>query len=161
MLAPAPPAGAGDRDARGASSSRLSPAGYEKRVLQLTNARREAHGCRPLRANAALRTAAGRHSQRMANFGFRQNVWNSSPGYHQLPGEQDLGTRVTRAGYRNWTGVAENIAYNYPTPRDVVRGWMNSSGHRANILNCSFRHLGVGYVKREGEHWWTQNFGRR
>jgi uncharacterized protein YkwD len=56
-------------------------------------------------------------------------------------------------GYKS---AAENIAKGYSTPKAVVDGWMNSSGHRANILNPSFTHIGVGYVK-DGNIW-TQMF---
>ena len=52
--------------------------------------------------------------------------------------------------------AAENIARGYSTPEAVVNGWMNSSGHRANILNASFKKIGVGYVS--GGHYWTQMF---
>ena len=52
--------------------------------------------------------------------------------------------------------AGENIAKGYATPQAVVNGWMNSSGHRANILNASYTHIGVGYVA--GGNYWTQMF---
>ena len=52
-------------------------------------------------------------------------------------------TRITNAGYK-WSGAAENIAKGQRTPADVMKAWMNSSGHRANILNCGLKDLGVG-----------------
>ena len=52
--------------------------------------------------------------------------------------------------------AGENIAYGYKTPAEVVRGWMNSEGHRANILNASFKEIGVGY-SADGNYW-TQQF---
>ena len=52
--------------------------------------------------------------------------------------------------------AGENIAMGYATPQAVVNGWMNSPGHRANILNASFTRIGVGYVA-DGNHW-TQMF---
>ena len=64
-------------------------------------------------------------------------------------------------GY-DWTMVAENITAGYTTPESVLRGWMSSSGHRRNILNCRYRHIGVGYkVSDSGTPYWTQVFGRR
>lgn len=52
--------------------------------------------------------------------------------------------------------AGENIAYGQRTPKQVVDGWMNSSGHRANILNSSYTQIGVGYVPNG--HYWTQMF---
>ena len=56
----------------------------------------------------------------------------------------------------NYRTAGENIAMGQKTPREVVDGWMNSEGHRANILNGSFTEIGVGYA--ENGHYWTQMF---
>ena len=56
----------------------------------------------------------------------------------------------------SYKSAGENIARGYATPEAVVNGWMNSSGHRANILNKSFTHIGVGYV--QSGNYWTQMF---
>ncbi|MGN0977744.1 MAG: CAP domain-containing protein, partial [Faecousia sp.] len=56
----------------------------------------------------------------------------------------------------SFRSAGENIAKGYATPQAVVNGWMNSSGHRANILNANFTHIGVGYVS--GGNYWTQMF---
>ena len=54
----------------------------------------------------------------------------------------------------------ENIATGFPDPAGVVTGWMNSDGHRANILNCAYVHMGIGYaVGGTGTVYWTQVFG--
>ncbi|KAM3096790.1 CAP domain-containing protein [Phormidesmis sp. 146-35] len=74
---------------------------------------------------------------------------------HQLPEQPPLGERVRKAGY-NWSGVAENIAKGQQTPEQVMSSWMNSPGHRANLLAPQYQHLGVGYANR----FWTQVFGR-
>jgi uncharacterized protein YkwD len=66
------------------------------------------------------------------------------------------GDRITRAGY-TWSAYGENVAYGYATPEQVMNGWMNSPGHRANILNCSFKEIGVG-LAQPGSYW-TQDFG--
>lgn len=129
----------------------------ERRVIEFVNNKRAKHGCRPVRERFTLRKAARRHSWRMAN----HNVLS-----HQLIREPSLGVRITNAGYVNWRIVGENLAmssrYGYAwTPRQVVRAWMRSPGHRANILNCKYRHIGVGLVKRNGLRWWTQDFGRK
>ena len=125
----------------------------EKKVVRLTNARRIDRGCRPVRVVSTLNLAAQRHTNRMARAHRLE---------HQLPGEPGLGRRVTRAGYRGWTMIAENIAAGHPTARSVVRGWMQSPGHRRNILNCRYRHIGVGFARAaNGTPYYTQVFGRR
>lgn len=129
----------------------------ERRVIEIVNNKRAKHGCRALKERRTLRKAARRHSRRMAN----QNVLS-----HQLFREPSLGVRVTNAGYTNWRLVGENLAmsnrHGYAwTPRQVVRAWMRSPGHRANILNCNYRHIGVGLKKADGVRWWTQDFGRK
>jgi uncharacterized protein YkwD len=65
--------------------------------------------------------------------------------------------RLKSAGYL--TPGAENIAKGYQTTTDVMAGWMKSSGHRANILNCNLRAIGVGVHFGPGGPWWTQDFG--
>ena len=56
----------------------------------------------------------------------------------------------------SFRSAGENIARGYATPQAVVNGWMNSSGHRANILNANYTHIGVGYVAQG--NYWTQMF---
>lgn len=124
----------------------------ESRVLALTNRERRARGCRALRDSTVLRRAARGHSVTMARHGRMS---------HQLPGEPRFTARITNAGYRGWRIVAENVARGFSGPAAVVRAWMRSPGHRANILNCRLRDLGVGVVLHGGQLWWTQNFGRR
>lgn len=124
----------------------------EDRVLSLTNVERRKHGCPSLRANGYLRKSARGHTTTMA----LHNLMS-----HQLPGEPYFSKRITRAGYTGWTLVAENVARGFSGPSAVVRAWMNSPGHRRNILNCKLRDLGVGVALQGGQLWWTQNFGRR
>ena len=68
--------------------------------------------------------------------------------------------RDVQAGYTPWTTLAENVAAGQQTPEAVVAAWMNSAGHRANILNPSFRDIGVG-VAKGGSYgiYWAQEFG--
>ncbi|WP_084255212.1 CAP domain-containing protein [Nocardioides sp. J54] len=124
----------------------------EDRVLRLTNVERRKRGCAPLRSNRHLRKSARSHTVRMA----MRNQMS-----HQLPGEPYFSRRITNAGYRGWRLVAENVAHGFSGPPAVVRAWMQSPGHRRNILNCRLRDLGVGVVLSGGQLWWTQNFGRR
>jgi uncharacterized protein YkwD len=118
----------------------------EAEVTRLTNVERAKAGCGALRIDARLTTAARLHSQDMVDRGYFS---------HTSPDGEGPGDRAEAAGYPSWSG--ENIAAGYPTPTAVVRGWMSSDGHRANILNCSSKATGVGYDPREDI--WTQMFG--
>ena len=118
-------------------------------VIRLVNVERKAAGCGSLTGESRLHKAAQKHSTRQAT----QDTMS-----HQLPGEASMGDRVTAEGYR-WGGVAENVAAGYRTPADVMDGWMNSPGHKANILNCGYQNIGVGVAKSsKGTLYWTQNF---
>lgn len=144
-----------DRGAVRLSGGTSTPAlaaygGMERQVIRIVNRKRVAHGCRKVGERLTLRKAARRHSARMAA---AQNL------SHQLPGEPSLGVRVTNAGY-HWSMVGENIAFGQTTARSVMRAWMRSPSHKANILNCRFRHLGVGVAFDGSYYWWTQDFGR-
>ncbi|PPK68902.1 CAP domain-containing protein [Actinokineospora auranticolor] len=121
----------------------------EQQVLDIVNARRAEAGCGPLRWNDKLATAARKHSQDMAVRGYFD---------HTSPDGRTPWDRMRAEGYTK--GGGENIAAGQATPDAVMTGWMNSSGHRANILNCSFGELGVG-VYRGGSYriYWTQAFG--
>ena len=83
---------------------------------------------------------------------------------HTNPDGQDPGDRISAAGFHG-NGWGENIAAGYSTAQRVFAAWMNSDGHRANILNCKFNRIGIGYddgqVKSEwGPGSWVQDFGR-
>lgn len=156
MLAAAP-SYAGPADAAPAARQAPQAAGgfastWEKRILKHTNKHRQRHGCRALKANNKLRKAARKHTRKMAA---------ANELSHQLRGEASLGRRITQAGYRNWRGLAENIAYGHASPKSMVRAWMNSPSHRRNILNCRYRHLGVGVVIKRDVPWATQDFGHK
>ncbi|MER6570432.1 CAP domain-containing protein [Streptomyces sp. NPDC001093] len=121
--------------------------GVTARVVQLVNAERAKVGCRPLTVNAELTKAAQAHSADMAA---HQNM------SHTGSDGSSPGDRITRAGY-SWSAYGENVAYGYATADQVMTGWMNSPGHRANILDCSFQEIGVG-LAQPGSYW-TQDFG--
>jgi uncharacterized protein YkwD len=129
-------------------------ADFENEVLRLTNAARAAEeDCPALRMDSKLRTAARRHSTDMARFGYMSHTGRDG---------SDPGKRIRDAGYRITGTWAENIARGYPSPAAVMDGWLNSPGHRANILNCSLRAIGVGVVRSAGGRlYWTQDFGAR
>lgn len=116
-------------------------------VAQLVNAERAKQGCAPLTVNAKLTQAAQAHSADMAAHANMSHTGSdgSSPG-----------DRITAAGYA-WSSYGENVAYGYSTPASVMAAWMNSPGHRANILNCSFKDIGVGLA--QPGNYWTQDFG--
>ncbi|GAA3007684.1 hypothetical protein JCM13580A_57670 [Streptomyces drozdowiczii] len=118
-------------------------------VLALVNTERAKEGCSPVTGNDQLTTAAQRHSEDMAANDYFSHSSQDGSG----PGE-----RITAAGYR-WSTYGENIAKGQRTPADVMNSWMNSPGHRANILNCSFKELGVGIQDSPGGIVWTQDFG--
>lgn len=114
-------------------------------MIRLTNEERSAGGCGPLTNNAMLHAAALGHSVDMAE--------NDYFSHTSLDGS-GMVERVEREGYR-WLSLAENIAAGHRSPSEVVDGWMNSSGHRDNIMNCTYTEIGVGFHN----YYWTQNFG--
>lgn len=119
-------------------------------VLALTNAERAAAGLPPLAADARLAAAAQAYSTDMAGRGFYS---------HTSPEGTEPWDRAAAAGARH-RGIGENIACGQRSPAEVVRGWMDSPGHRANILKPGFTHLGVGYAGGgPAGTYWTQLFG--
>jgi uncharacterized protein YkwD len=121
----------------------------ENAVAALTNAEREKAGCPGLRIDERLRKAARGHSEDMA----AQNYFS-----HDSPDGTTPWDRAKAAGYPDPSG--ENIARGYPDARSVVEAWMNSAGHRANILNCDSKAVGVGVVlTTENGPYWTEMFG--
>ncbi|MFE2050499.1 CAP domain-containing protein [Streptomyces sp. NPDC059459] len=137
--------GAGSGSGSGSGGS----GGPEAQVLALVNEERAAAGCSPVTANDRLTRAADDYSDVMASSGVMS---------HTGPDGSTMTSRVEAAGYQ-WSTLGENIARGQADAASVMESWMNSSGHRANILNCSFRELGVGVHFGDGGPWWTQNFG--
>lgn len=122
---------------------------FEQEVVRLVNEIRRERGLSALEHDWQLARVARIKSEDMKN---NRYFSHTSPTYGS-PFQMIKSFGIT---YRS---AAENIAKGYSTPQAVVNGWMNSSGHRANILNSSFTHIGVGYVE-EG-HYWTQMFIRK
>lgn len=119
---------------------------YEAEVVRLVNSERAKKGLKPLSHNWELSRVARYKSEDMKNKGYFSHT---SPTYGS-PFQMIKSFGIT---YRT---AGENIAKGYPTPQAVVDGWMNSSGHRANIMNSSFTEIGVGYVS--SGNYWTQMF---
>ncbi|MEW5658139.1 CAP domain-containing protein [Streptomyces cinereoruber] len=124
---------------------------FVKEVVALTNTERTRAGCRPLRVDKHLRAAAQGHAADMAARGYYE---------HMSPEGRDGGDRMKGAGYA-WSTWAENIHRGPKTPARAVADWMGSSGHRANILNCSLKDIGVGVAVTSNGPWWVQNFGAK
>ncbi len=126
---------------------------FSQRVLYLTNAQRTRRGLKPLRINANLENAANWFAQDMASRQVKTLSHIDSKG-------RDPGQRLRAFGYP-WSWYGENIAMGYATPAAVVNAWMNSPGHRANILNPHFTEIGIGHASGGGAIYWVQDFGRR
>jgi uncharacterized protein YkwD len=131
----------------------LSPGGLTRtagEVIALTNTERAAAGLPPLAADSPLTTAAQAHSADMVARAFYS---------HTSPGGGQPWDRAAAAGSRRCT-IGENIACGQRSPAEVVRGWMNSPGHRANILKPDFTHIGIGLAGGgKAGTYWTQLFG--
>ncbi|WP_330332853.1 CAP domain-containing protein [Streptomyces sp. NBC_00536] len=120
----------------------------EAAVLTLVNVERAKAGCGPVRANPPLASLASAFSKDMAVRGFFD---------HTDPDGRTPWDRASNAGITSLGG--ENIARGQGDADSVMKAWMDSPGHRANILNCEYRTLGVGAYFASGGPWWTQDFG--
>lgn len=119
---------------------------FETEVVRLVNEARIQNGLKPLTANWELSRVARYKSQDMVD---NRYFSHTSPTYGS-PFQM-----ITAFGL-SYRTAGENIAYGQRSPQAVVNGWMNSPGHRANILNASFTQIGVGYVA--SGNYWTQMF---
>jgi uncharacterized protein YkwD len=133
LLAPAPASALTVSDARGA-------------VVKLTNKARVAKGCDPLKVSTRLTTAAQKHAADMDAKDYFSHTSINGRTWVQ---------RIKATGWKKPAG--ENIAYGYESGAAVHKGWMNSPGHKRNILDCSFNYIGVGY-SASGDYW-VQDFG--
>ncbi|MFI7404827.1 CAP domain-containing protein [Streptomyces sp. NPDC049541] len=123
-------------------------AAAEAEVLKLVNEERSKVGCSAVSANSTLSQLAEKFSDAMAAEGFFD---------HTDPSGASPWDRAAKLGITNLGG--ENIARGQADAAAVMEAWMNSPGHRANILNCDFKTLGVGVHFGSGGPWWTQDFG--
>jgi hypothetical protein len=143
-----------DRGANRCAPAEEEPVGVEcadpivVSELGLTNGARQAAGLTPLACDEALSRAARLHSQDMCDQGYFSHA--------SLDGRSFVDRIVAQgATYRT---AGENIARGQRTPDEVHDAWMDSSGHRANILGAGYGRIGIGYVACGGRHYWTQDF---
>ncbi|OWT52163.1 CAP domain-containing protein [Bacillus sp. K2I17] len=119
---------------------------FEQRVVELTNAERAKQGLPALKIDTELSKVARVKSEDMQ----KNNYFDHNSPTYGSPFDM-----MKKFGI-SYTSAGENIAQGQRTPEEVVQAWMNSAGHRANILNNGFTHIGVGYV--ESGNYWTQQF---
>jgi uncharacterized protein YkwD len=143
----------------------IAPSTFAQQVVDLVNQQRATNGCAPFNVSPQLSAAAQAHSQDMALNDFVSHTGSDG---------SSMGQRITRSGY-DWRMAAENVAAGQSTPESVVASWMSSASHRANILNCSLRDIGVGYYYQADDQanvrvstgktsgpfrsYWAQDFG--
>ncbi|WP_071458521.1 SafA/ExsA family spore coat assembly protein [Bacillus massilinigeriensis] len=121
----------------------------EYQVIQLTNQERAKNGLKPLAADWQVSRVA-----RYKSIDMRDKNYFS----HTSPTYGSPFNMMKNFGI-NYRSAGENIAAGQRTPQEVVRAWMNSPGHRANILNANYTHIGVGYASGGSYgHYWTQMF---
>jgi uncharacterized protein YkwD len=124
----------------------------ENEVIRLVNVERDRAGCGSVKLNTKLRTAIRLHVQELGTHGGLYISHDSDDG-------RSFVDRVRAQGYDAPGG--ENVARGQRNAADVMDSWMNSDGHRANILNCSFKAIGVGVTEGvDGTLVWGQVFGR-
>ena len=131
-----------------------SPENAVDEVIRLINVERAAHGLKPLKPHPQLMAAAEFHAEYMAKNDCYEHVCRGGPTVQE---------RIRQSGYRS--GASENIHAAQRTPEGVVQGWMDSPGHRENILTANDTEIGVGhyYLAPDGGrvpyyHYWVANF---
>jgi uncharacterized protein YkwD len=130
-----------------------APSSIASSIVDLTNAERGRAGLAEFRSNARLMQAAQIQADQMARIGRLDHVLTEAT----YPRPED---RLAAVSYQ-WRAYAENVAYNQRGAAEVVNSWMQSAGHRANILNASLMEIGVGYARdASGRPYYVQVFGR-
>jgi uncharacterized protein YkwD len=151
--APILPGGGTGGGAGTGGGTTAGPASVAADVIRLTNDQRARNGLAPLAMNARLMEAARLHASQMASYQRLEHTIAEA----RYPTMQ---TRLAAAGY-SYARAAENIAWNQSGPQSVVTTWMNSSGHRTNILNAELTQMGAAMARSaKGEPYWIQVFGR-
>lgn len=132
---------------------------YEQQVVELVNQERNSRGLPPLKRTQSLTDAARYHAADMV-----QDNYFEHDTYDRIGGSLKFvcGTWERIATFASGA-TGENAAAGYGSPTAVMQGWMDSSGHRDNILNASHREIGVGFYNGGGDYhsYWVQDFGRR
>lgn len=119
---------------------------YASEVLRLVNIERAKAGLSAYTTNQTLSAAANKRAQE-----------TSVSFSHTRPDGSKFSSVFKEFGIL-YRAAGENIAYGQKTPQEVVTGWMNSTGHRANILNANFGKIGIGVYQKNGVIYWTQEF---
>ena len=132
------------------AQTRHAPTVAEQYLLSMANQERAQRGIQPLAWDAHLAAAALQHAQRM----LQQNAIS-----HQFPGEPDLESRTAAAG-AHYSLIAENVAV-APSPQIIHTSWMNSPGHRANLLEPHENAVGIAVVQRGGELFAVEDFSEQ
>ncbi|TFB13398.1 sporulation protein [Filobacillus milosensis] len=121
---------------------------FEQQVVELVNQERQKRGLQPLKVSVELSDVAREKSRDMA----KNNYFS-----HTSPTYGSPFNMMKQFGI-DYRAAGENIAMGQRSPEQVMNGWMNSDGHRKNILSSNFTHIGVGYVESNGSTYWTQMF---
>lgn len=119
---------------------------FVSQIAELVNAERAKIGLSPVTLDATLSKAAQVRAKEIVN-----------QFSHTRPNGSSFSTAITEQEF-SFRGAGENIAYGQETPQTVMNAWMNSDGHRANILNANYTTIGVGYYQQNGINYWTQLF---
>ncbi|MFH9607548.1 CAP domain-containing protein [Streptomyces sp. NPDC017448] len=146
--APAPPKTSAAPPPAKKPSPSPTDASARSEVLALVNQERAEAGCSPLSTSAPLTSLAQSFSEDMAARGFFD---------HTDPDGDTPWDRAAQAGVQGLG--AENIARGQAGPQAVMDAWMDSEGHRANVLNCDYKTIGIGVQEGPGGPWWVQSFG--
>jgi len=130
------------------------PGTVREEMLTRVNAVRKKEGLKPLRLNSNLEKAAQRHAEDMLARGYFA---------HESPSGTTVSERARKAGY-DWSAIGENLAFGQTSVGEVIETWMNSPGHRKNLLSRNYSELGVGLALGKGQDGkyqvlWVQNFG--
>lgn len=129
------------------SGSQNGSLSYAEQVVQLVNQERAREGLKPLAISQPAAAAAQKRAREI-----------ETEFSHTRPDGTSFSTALAEQG-ASYRRAGENIAWGQKTPEQVVQGWMNSSGHRANILNANFTAIGVGYYQNAaGRPFWAQLF---
>lgn len=135
MLVAAPPAHAA-----------ASTSAFQTLLNTLVSTARLAHGCKPLTLNSKLNKSAQKHANDMSRHDYFSHTSRNGTKWT---------TRIKKAGYKHPGG--ENIAMGFPTAAAVEQAWLDSPGHRRNLLDCNFKKIGIGFAAN-GDYW-VQDFG--
>jgi uncharacterized protein YkwD len=139
-----------------ASPAPVSPAStnpqdiFDQQILGLVNQERAKVGADPLKINEQLDLAADQHTLDQASMNKMSHTGSNG---------SNMGDRIKNAGYV-FSSAGENVAYGFGDAAAVMNGWINSEGHRQNILNPNYKEIGIGYAQgADGRPYWTQDFG--